>query len=121
MQFSVTEIHKMSGLRAKPGLSLHLLLFRFEPYFLPKFGLNIDRQLVIRFVENHQWFELDGNHPAKTIRLHLDLIAYRFCVRGLRRALLLLLTFLPCYKRAGENKHQCTRENWSHDSSPLSI
>src|SRR5262245_18053771 len=106
MQFSVTEIDKISRLRAKPGLSFHLLLFRFKPYFLPKLGLNIDRQLLTWFVENHQWFELDGSYSAKTIRLHFDLIASRFGVRSLSRALLLLLAFLPAYKRdrAGDNK-----------------
>src|SRR5262249_43455007 len=78
---------------------------------------------MLRLIENHLWLKLDGGHSAKAIRLHLDLITRRLGVRGLRRAFLLLLTFLPAYKkdRAGDNKHQCAHQNLSHDSSPLSI
>src|SRR5215510_3710822 len=123
MQFLITEIYKMSSLRAKPGLSFHILFFRFKPSFPTNFGLNLDRHLVVRLVENHLWLELYGSHTAKAIRFHFDLIVRLLGIGGLRPALLFALALFTHGEedRAGDNKHQCAHKNLSHDSSPLSI
>src|SRR5215510_8187760 len=78
---------------------------------------------MIWLVKNHLWLELYGSHSAKTIRLYLDLIVRLLGIGGLRPAFFFVLAIFTHDEedRAGDDKHQCARENLSHGSSPLSI